>query len=92
MAQKKDKSHSSKVESRSSKVSCETCFQKGLFSDGASDDRWKDETLEKLILGVSVNCAMQPAECGRLQVDDFLSSIQKQVRSEIGFYSTAKDK
>ncbi len=28
-------------------------------------------TLEKLILGVSVNCAMQPAECGRLEIDDF---------------------
>lgn len=28
-------------------------------------------TLEKLILGVSVNCAMQPAECGRLETGDF---------------------
>lgn len=29
------------------------------------------DTLGKLILGLSVNCAMQPAEVGRVEIDDF---------------------
>lgn len=31
----------------------------------------KLDTFGKMLLGISVNCAMQPAESGRLEVDDF---------------------
>ncbi len=50
----------------------------------------KMNTLEKLILGVSVTvrCSQRNAVAYRLMIS--ISSIQKQVRSEIGFYSTGQ--